>query len=112
MGVKQDYTKAVEWYEKAAEQGDSDGQTNLGRHYYIGMGVAQDFHEAFKWFKKAAEHEGVFGASAQYYLGCMYYNGEGVRQDYTLAKEFFGKACDNGDQDGCDRYKELNLKGY
>ena len=29
-GVRQDYAEAVRWYRKAAEQGDSDAQHNLG----------------------------------------------------------------------------------
>ena len=36
----------------------------------------------------------------------------GVRQNYVVAKEWFGKACDNGYQNGCDAYKELNQQGY
>ena len=41
----------------------------------------------------------------------MYANGEGVRQNYKIAKEWFGKACDNGLQQGCDAYRELNQVG-
>jgi len=40
-----------------------------------------------------------------------YLYGQGVIQNKAIAKEWFGKACDSGDQDGCDRYRELNLKG-
>ena len=29
-GVRQDYTKAVQWYRKAAEQGVAEAQYNLG----------------------------------------------------------------------------------
>lgn len=47
-------------------------------------------------------------AYAQFMLGDMYYKGEGVRQDLAKAKEYYGQACDNGDQDGCNRYKDLN----
>ena len=47
---------------------------------------------------------------AQFTLGVMYTNGKGVRQNDSEAKEWFGKSCDNGSQEGCDAYKELNLK--
>lgn len=40
----------------------------------------------------------------------MYNQGIGVESDSKEAKEWFGKACDNGNQDGCDEYKKLNLK--
>ena len=42
----------------------------------------------------------------------MYVKGKGVRQDGRTAKEWFGKACDNGEQNGCDAYRELNEKGF
>ena len=50
-----DYTKAVEYYQKAAEQGNAAAQYNLGVYYYNGEGVPQSYTEAVKWFKKAAE---------------------------------------------------------
>ena len=33
QGVDQDYIKAVEWYQRAAEQGVADAQYNLGNMY-------------------------------------------------------------------------------
>ena len=41
MGVPQDYTEAVRWCRRAAEQGDARAQYNLGNMYYNGMGVPQ-----------------------------------------------------------------------
>lgn len=46
----------------------------------------------------------------QYNLGLMHLNGKGVLKDRAIAKEWFGKSCDNGNQKGCDRYRELNLQ--
>ena len=43
------------WYRKAAEQGDSDAQCNLGCCYHMGSGVAKDQAEAVGWYRKAAE---------------------------------------------------------
>ena len=37
---------AVNWYRKAAEQGDRLAQWNLGRCYYTGVGVATDLDKA------------------------------------------------------------------
>ena len=54
QGVKQDYIKAVEWYQKAAEQGVAQAQSNLGNRYYNGEGVKQDYHKAVEWYQKAA----------------------------------------------------------
>lgn len=85
-GVGQDYSKAVEWYKKAAEQGYADAQYNLGVMYRDGNGVRQDYSKAVEWYKKAAE-QGV--AQAQCNLGSMYYNGNGVRQDYSKAFNWY-----------------------
>jgi TPR repeat protein len=54
LGVTQDYAQAGEWYRKAAEQNNSDAQSNLGELYYDGLGVIQDYLEAYFWFDLAA----------------------------------------------------------
>ena len=82
-GIRQDYTEAVRWYRKAAEeQGFAVAQYNLGRMYEQGKGVRQDYAEAAGWFRKAAE---LGLAAAQYNLAVMYTEGRGVRQDYEEA---------------------------
>ena len=50
-----DKEKAVEWYTKAAEQGDSNAQCNLGYCYDNGDGVTMDKEKAVEWLTKAAE---------------------------------------------------------
>jgi len=108
-GVRQDYAKAFEWYQKAASQGYSNAQYNLGSMYYRGEGVRQDYAKAFEWHQKAA----IQGdADAQYSLGLMYYRGEGVRQDKAISKEWAGKACDSGLQLGCNSYRIMNENNY
>lgn len=47
-------------------------------------------------------------AKAEYSLGEIYYEGKGVPQDSTRAKEWYGKSCNNGEQDGCNKYKRMN----
>ena len=54
-GVPQDYSQAVAWFRKAAEQGNDVAQYNLGEMYREGRGVPQDEGEATTWYKKAAE---------------------------------------------------------
>ena len=54
-GVEKNSREAFKWIEKAAEQGNADGQSMLGWLYYRGEGVEQNSREAFKWYKKAAE---------------------------------------------------------
>ena len=38
-GVLQNYVKAAEWFQKAAEQGHAKAQLSLGRMYITGRGV-------------------------------------------------------------------------
>jgi TPR repeat protein len=45
---------AVEWYRKAADQGDAFAQCNLGVMYENGYGVAKDMNKAVEWYRKAA----------------------------------------------------------
>ena len=122
------YKDAIEWYRKAAEQGDVDAQNKLGHCYYNGNGVSQSYVEAAKWYRKAAEQGDV---NAQFNLGCCYYrveafeeatkwyrkaaeqgdavaqrnlgfcyyNGNGVAQSYEEAVKWYRKAAEQGDVD-------------
>jgi TPR repeat protein len=53
-GVDKDYKKAVEWFEKAAEEGLAAAQFHLGQMYESGWGVGQSDSMAMRWFAKAA----------------------------------------------------------
>ena len=55
QGLKQDYKKAFEWFEKAATQGVANAQYNLGIMYDNGEGVRQDKKRAKEWFGKACD---------------------------------------------------------
>ncbi len=88
--VPQDYTEAVKWYRKAAEQDNARAQYYLGAIYRNGRGVPQDEAEAVKWFRKAAEQGYTY---AQVNLGAMYYEGQGVPQVYVLAHMWYNLAA-------------------
>ena len=92
-GVKQDYKEAVEWYRKAAEQGDAKAQHNLGVNYSKGQGVKQDHKEAVTWYRLAAE-QGL--AVSQNNLGGMYAVGDGVPQDFAKALKWLQSAAEQG----------------
>ena len=53
--MPKDYSEAVKWYRKAAEQGNVNAQHNLGLCYYYGTGVGVDKSEALKWLQKAGD---------------------------------------------------------
>lgn len=92
-GVRQDYTTAVTWYRKAAEQGLAPAQSNLGLAYTFGHGVRQDYSAAATWYRDAAEQG---HPKAQNNLGDMYRTGQGVPQDYTQAATWYRRAADQG----------------
>ena len=92
-GKQKDYSEAVKWYRKAAEQGYMDAQYNLGVCYEKGQGVPQDYFEAVKWYRKAAEQGDM---DAQYNLGYCYEEGQGVPKDYFEAVKWYRKAAEQG----------------
>lgn len=53
LGVEQDYTMAMEWYEKSAELNNNEAMTYIGALYENGLGVKQNYNEAMKWYNKA-----------------------------------------------------------
>lgn len=110
-GVKQDYKKASELYNKACEMNNALGCGSLGMLYYKGKGVKQDYKKAMKFVIKTCEIdteicentiEELYIENSDYKnlmdignnlckkdnaLGCallggLYYNGFGVKQDY------------------------------
>jgi hypothetical protein len=53
QGVTRNYTKAAEWYGRAARQGNPVAQTQLGNMYRLGRGVPQNYVIAYMWFELA-----------------------------------------------------------
>jgi uncharacterized protein len=45
----------MEWYRKAADQGNAYAQYNIGRLYDNGWGVEKDYTKALAWYQKAAD---------------------------------------------------------
>lgn len=90
---KGQYDEAAEWYRKAAEQGLSEAQNNLGVMLKDGQGVAQDYEEAVRWFMLAARQGNVL---AQSNLGWMYQSGRGVAQNYDSARYWYQQAAIKG----------------
>ena len=95
----QNSAKAMEYFTKAAKQGNRDAQYNVGLAYVRAEGVAKDFAKAYTWFEKAAYQDDV---GAQYNLGVMSVNGEGVVADPLIAYVWFKLA----DEKGYDGAKE------
>ncbi len=91
---RQDFSEAVTWFRKAADQGHLKAQNQLGLAYALGVGVEQDYEQAVFWYRKSAEQGDV---KAQNNLGVMYDTGLGVEKDYVQAASWYRKAADQGD---------------
>ncbi len=90
---KQQFSKAVECYQKAAEAGSLEGQFNLGYALYNGEGIDKDYATAAMWFKRASR-KGF--AKAQYNLAYCYMYGRGVPIDYDKALRNLSEAANKG----------------
>ncbi len=107
-GVIQDDEKAVEWYQKAAEQGHAIAQYDLSWMYQHGRGVSPNSSEALKWCRKAAE-QGY--ADAQNTLGWRFQYVRGVNvQNYDEAIRWYRTAAEQGHADAQHRLSELSAR--
>ena len=93
----------MEWFEKAAEQGNAEAQFHLGRCFFDGVGVGRaSWAEAAAWWAKAASEGGH--RESQYKLGWMHFNGfrdekktaEYVRPSsrFVFRRTFFASSLD------------------
>jgi TPR repeat protein len=55
-GVSQDYKVAMEWFQKAASNGNDSAQYFIGYLYENGHGVTKTVDTATEWYQKAAEN--------------------------------------------------------
>ena len=81
---------ASSWYRKAADQGDTAAQYNLGHSYAVGDGVEQSWVLAASWYRKAAEQG---DSDAQHEMGLCYASGKGVPKSSLKAVTYFVQAA-------------------
>ncbi|KAI9004951.1 kinase-like domain-containing protein [Hyaloraphidium curvatum] len=92
-GVAKDLVEAAKWYRKSAEQGDANGQCNLGRCIENGWGFVKDVDVAMGWYRLSANQG---NASGQDNLGRCYANGWGVAKDLVEAVKWHRKSAEQG----------------
>ena len=83
-----DYSKAFEYFQKAAELGVSHAMNYLGIMYEKGRGVPFSYERAFEWFIKAGKAD-TGNPHAAYNAARMLYDGTGVAKNMDRAFEFF-----------------------
>jgi len=94
QNIPKDYKKALEWYTKAANQGNALAQFYVGRRYADGaLNIPKDYKKALEWYTKAANQG---NAQAQLNIGIMYQDGLGVPKDVRKSLEWYTKAANQG----------------
>lgn len=93
--VAPDANVALSWYMKAAQQGHSVAQFDVGRMYKEGKyGIPQNLVTTLLWYEKSAA---AGFAVAERELAILYRDGTGVPKDETHAIRLFRAAADKGD---------------
>lgn len=91
IGVGRNYTKALSYFQPAAEDGHAAAAYYLGIMYKNGYGVETDAGQAAHWFKMAADQQ---LPSAMFMLANAYRAGEGVAQDNQTALKLYESAAE------------------
>ena len=81
-GIIKNNKIALDWYRKAAIQGNAIAQHNIGSLYECGTDIPRDYRLACKWFQKAALNG---YESAKYKLALHYKEGTGVPMNLNRA---------------------------
>lgn len=92
-GVTQDYSRALEWWRMAANQGEALAQNGVGWIHLKCLGVKCDYCQAADWFRKSAEQGCEI---AQINMGYVLENGKGVSVDYPEAQKWYRLATAHG----------------
>lgn len=99
--IRDDYTKALELYKMAHEQGNIYAAVHIGMMYYYGYSCKKDVETALEYFKTGAQ-KGCPLASA--WISECYRMGHGVEKNKEYARELYSKIdhdlrqlCDAGD---------------
>lgn len=87
------YSAALEYFEKAAEQGHSNAQFNCGVMYYKGEGGEVNLPKALYWCTQSAQQG---HKEAQLWCGVMYDEGKGTHMDKAKALYWYEKAAEQG----------------
>lgn len=92
-GTSRNFSRALEWYGKAADAGLPEGLYNLGVCYEVGMGTTSNEAKAAEFFKKAADKKLPL---AMHKMAALYFSGNGVPKDEVQAVQYLIKAGEAG----------------
>ncbi|MBL9167649.1 MAG: sel1 repeat family protein [Verrucomicrobiales bacterium] len=99
---------AIEWYEKAAQQGLVEAQFEMGNSFYYGS--KNDFHRAAAWFRVPAEQG---NAEAMRKIAfCMLAGNKASEDEKRQAIRWLERAIDAGDTEAASLLKNIRDTGY
>ena len=103
------YAKALELWQKLANDGQPEAQVFVGLAYANGWGVKKNLEEASNWYMRAAENN---SASGQFLLG-LHYVTTGVNQyDVRVGIKWLKRAADNGDKQAIRFLKKAKRRNW
>ena len=107
-GVTKNMDKAKEWYQKAANAGDTIAQNNLGS-LLLKEESRDSQYKAAQWFMAAA----IKGSpSAQFNLANMYREGSGIRRNLEESAKWYLRAALQGDKYAQNALAYMYRHGY
>jgi len=83
----------IDYYEKQANSGDTDGEFLTGLCSFTGYGTPKNYGVAVTWYLRASAQG---HAMAEYNLGACYAGGFGVSQDYVQSVKWYRRAAERG----------------
>jgi len=84
--------RALQQWQRAADQGYSTARIKLGDYHYYGIGTEVDYETAAEHYKKCSEESK--SAQALFNLGYMHEQGLGFKRDIYLAKRHYDMALE------------------
>ena len=84
------YVTALQLAVKAAERGEPQAHTLVGRIYAEGLGISKNSPLAAQWYARGAE---LGDAEAMFAYGLMLADGQGIEKDRVKAANFFESAA-------------------
>jgi TPR repeat protein len=106
--LPQSSSKAVDWYRKAAEDGEGRAQMKLASLLLQGQSATSNYGEVHRLCEKAASLKFSPGA---YCMGQLYEQGLGVERDISKAARWFSEAANMGLAVAAFRVGEMYWKG-
>lgn len=108
VGVERDYSRALTFFQKAADLGDVGALYLVGECLYFGKGTRVDHGAAVTHLRRSAKGG---DPRAMDLLGNCYVRGDGVERNPESAAVWFKNAADHGNLNALANLAVLRLKG-